>query len=206
MEVCIQKLIFRMLIFYGMGVFAITPLRVPMVPQPDGVTCVPTCVKMVLDYVYSGLEGTDLNLGIEEICEIVGTTKDGTNLEDVKRINSNPKIKKAIPSIEFDVNYDRHTLREIEHEIEEKHMPTIAWIKPLEANDRDLEHAVVITDISRDDYKICYNDPLFGEKQMELGKFMELWERTDRTLIKVRVGEREQRLLDEWIQHLRECS
>lgn len=170
-----------------------------MIFQPNGYTCVPTCLKMVLNYLSNFSEETKLNLEIEDICKIIGTTTDGTIFDDVQNINSDNRVLKTIPSIEFIVKYERHTLAEIEEEYN-KGKPSIAWILPPGTDPRDMQHSIVITSINREEYKIAYNDPIFGEIEMELGNFMSLWDRTDRNLIKIKLGEREQRLLDEWFE------
>jgi hypothetical protein len=155
---------------------------------------------MVLDYVVENTsEDGNLDLEIDDICKIVRTTSDGTVFEDVKNINSDERIQKAIPSIEFVVKYEHHALDEIEDELRGGR-PTIAWILPPDVVDREMQHSIVVTGINRTAYRVYYNDPFFGEKEMELGKFMSCWDETDRTLIKIKVGERVQRLLDEWVE------
>jgi len=172
-------------------------LKVLCIFQPDGVTCVPTCLKMVLEYINDGLGGGNLNLSIGDISKIVGTTEDGTVFDDVNKINKNMKILKAIPSIEFVVKYEYHILKDIEDEIKNGR-PAIAWILPLGA--RNMKHSIVITGLDLDKSLIYYNDPISGEVEARLGEFMSLWDKTDRTLIRVKIGKREQRLLDEWLK------
>jgi hypothetical protein len=41
---------------------------------------------------------------------------------------------------------------------------------------------------------------MFGEKQEDIGTFMSRWENVDRILIKVKIGTKEQRILDEYVQ------
>lgn len=153
---------------------------------------------MVLDYINSSLKG-NLNIEIEDIAGTVRTTRDGTVFNNVNRINSNKEILRAIPSIEVTAKYEHHALKDIEDEIQNGR-PVIAWVQLPEGSTRNMSHSIVITDINRGGYVIYYNDPIFGEQQKNLGEFMDMWDRTDRILIKVKVGEREQRLLDEWIR------
>jgi len=171
---------------------------VPVYLQPNSYTCVPVSLKMVLDYIANNcLEDGNLDLEIDDLCKIVDTTSDGTIFENVKRINSDKRILKAIPSIEVVVKYEHHTLDEIEEELHSGR-PVIAWILPPEAVDREMQHSIVITGIDKEGYKISCNDPIFGGREIPLGEFISCWDETDRTLIKIKVGERIQRILDEW--------
>jgi hypothetical protein len=155
---------------------------------------------MVLDYIANNcLEDGNLDLEIDDICEIVRTTSDGTIFENVKLINSDERVLKAIPSIEIVAKYEHHVLNEIEEELSNGR-PVIAWILPPEAVDREMQHSIVITGIDKTGYKISYNDPIFGGREMSLGEFISCWDETDRTLIKIKVGERIQRILDEWAE------
>jgi len=175
-------------------------LEVPIYFQPNSYTCVPVSLKMVLDYIANNcLEDGNLDLEIDDICRIVKTTSDGTIFENVKLINSDKRILKAIPSIEVVAKYEHHTLEDIEEELRNGR-PAIAWILPREAVDRDTQHSIVITGIDKEGYKICCNDPIFGVREMSLGDFISCWDATDRTLVKVKVGQRLQRILDEWAE------
>lgn len=119
-------------------------------------------------------------------------------LENVRILNTNVTVLRAIPSLEFDVDLKMHSLSEIEEEIN-NNRPIIAWVELLEGIHR-YTHAIVITGLDRDKDLIYYNDPFFGETQEEIGAFMSRWERADRLLIKVKIGKREQRLLDEYVR------
>jgi len=175
-------------------------LKVPVALQPNSYTCVSTSLKMVYDYFNEVLKG-DLNLDIDEISKSIGTTEDGTDFDDIEKINSNPKILISMHSVEVIAKYGNYGLSDIENEINNGR-PAIAWILPPEAKNRYYEHSVVITGVDRDKYTVYCNDPFHGEKEIKLGEFMSLWSATDRTLIKFKVGKRVQRLLDEWIREL----
>jgi len=144
------------------------------------------------------MEGHGPNLGIDGIAEIIQTRPDGTLLENVRNLNTNLTVLRAIPSLEFDVGLRMHSLSEIEEEIN-NNRPVIAWVELSEGVHR-CAHAIVITDLDKDKNLIYYNDPMFGEMQEEIGAFMSRWERLDRLLIKVKIGKREQRLLDEYVR------
>jgi hypothetical protein len=173
------------------------PLVLPL--QEDGYSCVPRCVKMVFMYISNCLDGQAPNMDVDDIAEIIETRKDGTLIEDIRNLNKNKKVIQVIPSLEFDVNLNPHSLSEIEDEIK-NHRPLIAWVELSDGN-RKFSHAVVIIGFEKDDkHLIFYNDPIFGEQQEEIGTFMARWERADRLLVKVKIGKREQRLLEEYIQ------
>lgn len=170
------------------------PLVLPL--QTDGYSCVPRCIKMIFDYVGANFEGRVPNLDVSDIAEIVETKADGTLPEKVRNLNDGKHVLKAVPSIEFDVDLKPHSLVEIEKEIDEKR-PVIAWVE-LSNGVHKCAHAVVVSGLDRDKHLIYYNDPIFGEKEEEIGSFMSRWEKLDRILIKVKIGKR--RMLDEFFE------
>lgn len=172
------------------------PLVVPL--QEDGHSCVPRCIKMIFMYISNCLEGRAPDLDIDDIAKVIETRADGTLLENVRNLNTNLTILQAIPSLEFDVELKMHSLSEIEEEID-NNRPVIAWVE-LSEGTRRCAHAVVIVGLDRDKDLIYYNDPMLGEKEEEIGAFMSRWESVDRLLIKVKIGKREQRLLDEYVR------
>ena len=151
---------------------------------------------MIFMYISNCLEGQAPNLDISDIAKIIETRADGTLIENVRNLNTNLTVLRAIPSLEFDVGLKMHSLSEIEEEIK-NNRPVIAWVE-LSEGIRRYAHAIVITDLDRN--LIYYNDPMFGEMQEDIGAFMSKWERLDRLLIKVKIGKREQRLLDEYVR------
>lgn len=174
-------------------------LKVPLVLplQEDGYSCVPRCIKMIFMYISNCLEGVAPDLDIDDIAEIMETRVDGTLPENVRNLNTNLKVLRAIPSLEFDVGL-MHSFSEIEEEIG-ANRPVIAWVELSEGIHR-CAHAIVITGLDKEKHLIYYNDPIFGEKEEEIGTFMSRWENVDRLLIKVKIGKREQRLLDEYVR------
>jgi len=148
-------------------------------------------------YISNCLEGHAPNLDINDIAKIIETRADGTLPENVRKLNTNLSVLRAIPSLEFDVDLRMHSLSEIEEEIN-SNRPVVAWVELSEGIHR-CAHAIVITDLDREQHLIYYSDPMFGEKQEEIGTFMSRWESVDRLLIKVKIGKREQRLLDEYV-------
>ena len=153
---------------------------------------------MIFMYISNCLEGHAPNLDIDDIAEIIETRTDGTLLENVRNLNTDLAVLRAIPSLEFDVDLRMHSLSEIEEETN-NNRPVIVWVE-LSEGVRRCAHAVVVTGLDRDKNLIYYNDPMFGEMQEEIGAFMSRWERIDRLLIKIKIGKREQRLLDEYVR------
>jgi hypothetical protein len=56
-----------------------------------------------------------------------------------------------------------------------------------------------VSGVDRDKHLIYYSDPIFGEKEEDLGSFMSRWEKLDRVLVKVKIGKR--RMLDEFLEY-----
>jgi len=157
---------------------------------------------MILDFLNKFLKETKSEVVLPEfevrdIAKIVNTREDGTLLDDINNLNRNEVILKAIPSIEFETKV-LCSFAEIEKEIT-SNRPVIAWLI-VSKNGTHFKHSVVITGLDKENHIILYNDPIFGKVQKDIGDFMLAWENLDRTLIKVKIGKREQRLLDEWIQ------
>jgi len=149
-------------------------------------------------YISNCLKGQAPDLDINDIGKIIETRADGTLLENVRKLNVNLGVLRAIPSLEFDVGLKMYSLSEIEEEIK-ANRPVIALVELTDGVHR-CTHAIVITDLDTDKHLIYYNDPVFGEMQEEIGAFMSRWESADSLLIKVKIGKREQRLLDEYVR------
>ena len=157
---------------------------------------------MLFMYIGNCLGGQAPDLDIDDIAQILGTQADGTLPERVRNLNTNTDVLRAIPSLEFDVDLKMHSLSEIEAEIE-GNRPVIAWVELSEGVHR-CTHAVVVTAVDRDENLLYYNDPIFGEREEEIGSFLARWENADRILVRVRIGKREQRLLDEYVSREKE--
>ncbi|MEM4733598.1 MAG: papain-like cysteine protease family protein [Candidatus Bathyarchaeia archaeon] len=170
------------------------PLFRPL--QADGYSCVPRCVRMIFDYVGVKFGGCVPSLDISEIAEVIETKIDGTLPEKVANLNRDRRVLKAVPSIEFDVDLRSYSLADIEKEIADER-PVIAWVEVSNGVHRFV-HAVVVSGVDRDKGLIYYNDPIFGEKEEEIGAFMSRWEKLDRIMIKVKIGKR--RMLDEFFE------
>jgi len=172
------------------------PLVLPL--QEDSYSCVPRCVKMVFMYIGNSFEGRVPDFDLDKIGKMIETKADGTYPEKVLNLNKVKEVATAMPSIEFEVQLKRHTLDEIGEEINDG-QPPIAWVRLSDAQGvHKCAHAVVITDLDRENNRIYYNDPMFGEKNEDLSSFLTRWENEDRVLIKVKIGKKTQRILEEF--------
>jgi hypothetical protein len=149
-------------------------------------------------YIVESLGAQAPDLDLDDIAKIILTNKKGsaTAFEDVKYLNTNPIIRNTIPSLEFDVEVKMRDLSEIDEEIR-SNRPVIAWVT-LSDNVHSCGHAIVIKGLDRDNNWIYYNDPIFGEQKEELTSFLARWESQDRLLIKIKIGQGIQKLLDEY--------
>ena len=172
-------------------------LDVPLEYQEDDFSCVPVCIKMVLEFVrIKNVGGYIPNMNLEEISKAIGTDELGTPLDNIKMINE--KLIKAVPSIEF-VTKENCSFDEIEEEIL-KGNPVIAWVKIPHP------HSVVVTGFNKDLLIVYYNDPEVGKRQIEMGKFTSAWNTMDNILVKVKIGEKIQRIIPEYAEKIEEKS
>jgi hypothetical protein len=163
--------------------------------QEDGHSCVPRCVKMVFMYIGNSFEGKVPDFDIEKIGKITETKRDGTYPEKILQLNKVKEVMTAIPSIEFEYEMKRHTIGEIMEELNDK-QPMIAWVTLMPGHKS--AHAVVITGLDMENRTVYYNDPIYGEQKDDLPSFLTRWEDQDRTLIKVKIGKKTQRMLEEF--------
>lgn len=155
---------------------------------------------MVFMYVGTSFEGRAPDLDLEKIQKIIETKWDGTFPEKVLNLNSEKisEVSSAIPSIEFELKLTYHSLDEIENEINDKQPPIILIRLYDEEHVKKCAHAVVITGLEREKGLIYYNDPIHGEKTAKITDFITLWDEEDRVLIKVKIGKKKQRMLEEF--------
>jgi Papain-like cysteine protease AvrRpt2 len=157
-------------------------------------------LKMVMDCLNDTklVEKID-NLSVDDIARIVKTDILGTEIEDVRALNSHSAITKASPSIEFDATVKPHELEDIEHDLKEE-LPPIAWITNGKAP-YEWKHAVVITKLDRANGVIHYNDPAIGAtKEENLKEFSQKWYDSDRCMVRVILGRRDTRRITEYTE------
>ena len=178
----------------------IPPLNVPFVSQPNEYTCVPACLKMVLDYVRQVLHETAPempNFETGEIAKIVGTLHNGTTLPNVLKINR--ALRRSIPSVEFSVDFNPHDFTEIVEELRVSR-PVMPWLLRREG-ERAYEHVVVVTGYDPVEQLVAVNDPQGGiPSAIGVTEFMDQWEGADRILIKLKVNQKIQRLITDWVE------
>jgi len=167
-------------------------LDVPVIPQEDDYTCTPACIKMLLEFVRNTHSGYVPDMNVDEIAKIIGTDELGTPLDQVEKINES--LIKAVPSIEFKSELNCSFI-EIENEIQSE-KPVIAWIK------KPHSHSVVVKGLDKNKLIVFINDPESESKHitMQMGKFIDAWARNSNILIKIKIGERMQRVMPEYTQ------
>ena len=166
-------------------------LDVSLEYQENDFSCTPVCIKMVLEFVRKeNPTGYIPGMNVEEISKTVGTDELGTPLENIGKINE--KLLKAVLSVEF-VAEINCSFDEIENEILQG-KPVIAWVKIPHP------HSVVVTGLNKDLLIVYYNDPELGKKQIEMGRFISAWDRNNNVLIKVKIGEKIQRVIPEYAE------
>ncbi len=158
--------------------------------QEDDFSCVPVCISMVLTYVKQSNPNSHVPAnGVREIALAMGTDELGTPLDGVEGLNK--LLEKSLPSVEFEYKFGC-TLSDIEKSLEGG-LPVIAWLK------MPYSHSIVVTGIDKEKLAVYYNDPQKGKKQMEMSKFLSAWESLDKVLIKVKIGEKMQRRMSDYI-------
>ena len=58
---------------------------------------------------------------------------------------------------------------------------------------------MVVTGLDKNSLKVYCNDPEGGKREMELGQFVSAWRRSDNALVKVKIGEKLQRVIPEYV-------
>jgi len=172
---------------------------VPIYSQPDNFTCVPTSLKMVMDYLNATKLASKMQtLSVAEIAKIVNTDILGTEIEDVKNLNSHAAVTQAIPSVEFDASMKPRELEDIEGDIKAG-LPPICWITKGKAP-YQWKHAVVVTGVDRRTGAVQYIDPAYGALKVEsLQEFTQEWYDSDRVMVRVILGRKESRKITEYM-------
>jgi uncharacterized protein YvpB len=107
------------------------------------------------------------------------------------------EVSTARPSIEFELIPKFHPLDELATEIDAR-QPPIAWIWSYDKEKlRKFDHAVVITGVENG--RVYYNDPVFGKKDDSSDDFLTKWDDEDRVLIKVKIGKKKEKMLEEFL-------
>ena len=172
-------------------------LNVPAHRQTKNYTCVPSCCKMILDYVNElVLTKPEPNLSEDEIAKIMKTTISGTHFSEIE--NMNEVMTTSIPSLEFITEFESHTLLDIRKELESE-LPLSVWIV-ISDGSNDYLHSVVITGMDEIEKTISYNDPTYGEeKTISQSKFMSMWELDDARMIKTKIGRINRETLEKYM-------
>lgn len=171
-----------------------TNLNVPHSYQPDGHSCVPYCLHMVLEYLKSQHDGVIVP-SVEKISQVIGTTLLGTDFNSIENINL--IIQESIPSVEFKTDKTYPNWDSITKDIQ-NNKPVILWIECQDQLGIPYTHSIVVDGYTRN--KVFYKDPLHGTIEESLATFLPKWNAVDRYTIRVKVGERLERKLTEFIK------
>jgi len=115
-----------------------------------------------------------------------------TNLKGI-----NEELLKSIPSLDFVPGWG-HKLEEIEAEVNSER-PVIAWVT-MTSPQGEYRHSIVITGVDMENLLIYYNDPVYGKKQISMGEFISMWEKSFCIMLKTKIGERRQRFIEEYMR------
>ncbi len=158
-------------------------LNVPAYRQTKDYTCMPSCCKMMLDYLNNvKLTIPEPELDEDRIAEIMNTDIDGTSFDDIENINA--ELTTSNPSVEFHAKIEPHTLNDIRNELR-KGLPVCVWI---DSGSDKYWHAIVIIGMDDTMKTISYNDPIYGEKTISQADFLPIWEQTSACIVKAEIG------------------
>jgi len=164
--------------------------------QQDNFSCVPCCIKMVIDY-FASIHSNIVTYELQEIANCIETTELGTcnnsNLDNINKL-----LEKSIPSLEFIRDNSYPSWDSIIDDLNNG-KPVILWIECRDKANRYFGHSVVVTGYYNGN--VIYIDPIFGEQKEHIGSFFQKWESFDRFAIRVKIGERKVRRLTEFIEN-----
>ncbi len=168
-----------------------TELDVPLWGQPARNYCVPTCLKMLVEFLRQTFGDAIPRLSISQIARIVNTQWDGTAPKEVENIN---KYFEAKLCIEFKAEYMRR-FPEIQKELKEGR-PVIAWLNSQKPPDK-LWHAVVVRGFDEANF-VVFNDPWdCKRKTEEVGVFISKWG-TEAKMVRLLISKEKQSSLIEY--------
>lgn len=168
-------------------------LDVPSLRQSENFTCVPSCCKMMLDYMNNQkLKTPESELEEEQIAQIMNTKVSGTKFSEVENINK--VLTKSEPSVEFSAEVKPHNLEDIRKELREE-LPVAVWIS---TGSVDFLHSIVITGIDDERKTISYNDPIYGTQTISQSEFVTKWEEGQYLMIKMEIGRINRYTLDDF--------
>jgi len=172
-------------------------LNVTAYRQTKNYTCVPSCCKMILDYVNELLlTKPEQNLSEDEIAKIIKTTISGTHFSEIENINK--VMTSSVPSLELITEFKSHTLLDIRKELESG-LPLFVWIV-INDESKNYLHSVVITGMNKIEKTISYNDPIYGKEiTVSQSKFMSMWELDDARMIKTKIGRINRETLEKYM-------
>ena len=125
----------------------------------------------------------------------IGTTELGTEYDAIENINK--LIEKSIPSVEFKRDATYPEWDSIVNDLGDG-KPVILWIECRDQLGHPYNHSVVVEGYRYN--KVTYKDPLHGDREEGIDTFLPKWDAIDRYTIRVKVGERKERKITEFLQ------
>jgi len=166
----------------------------------EGHLCVPICIYIVLETMRQTIKGIP-KLTVDRISKIIGTEGDGTPLGyNIEKIND--ELIHTIPSLEFKIDYLVSKWEIICNDINMQapfKRPVIMAIMQYDTHQTDfVKHTVVL--LKADNANVVYFDPIYGEMFEPTNKFYNQWLYMDRFCIRLKIGERAQRIIEEFVE------
>lgn len=157
---------------------------------------------MVIDYLNANLLTDPIKFQtVSEVAEVVNTDFLGTDLDDVRFLNKDKRILAAVPSVRFDARKIQRDITDILEDVHAKpprtRLPVIAWLIVGEEPDTSC-HAVVVTEFDRENHKITYADPYYGQKTDDLDDFSKMWDAADKWLVRLKFGRNLDKSIEEF--------
>ena len=149
---------------------------------------------MVLDYL-KAKHPEAIAPTLENIMKAVGTTELGTDFVSIENIN--PLLEKSVPSVEFKKDSSYPNWETITADLLES-KPVILWIECINHLGNPYGHSVVVDGYTKN--KVLYKDPLHGNVEEGIDTFLLKWDAMDRYTIRVKVGERIERKITEYLE------
>ena len=142
--------------------------RIEHLYQPDGISCGPTCLKMILNHIQTN------DVTIEDIKKIVGTNNiKGTTLDDMIVGLENLNIKYEYPKLENKETAIKYLNNSIKN-----NNPII-----LRTLTQGIKHWVIVDDFDGEYYSV--EDPWLGEIQYNEEEIIVIWEPRDFDCLKI---------------------
>jgi len=132
---------------------------------------------------------------LEEIITAIGTNELGTEYGSIENINQ--LLEKSVPSVEFKRDSSYPDWKSILSDLADG-KPVILWIECKDQLGNRYGHSIVVNGYINN--KVLYKDPLNGNMDEGIDTFLSKWDEMNRYTIRVKVGERTERKITEFLR------